>query len=355
MGEYQFRIQTRKRLASNDVALVRAEARIVLEIVSAEKFSERWNPNGRLSIIAIIGPTEDGEQYYDSALLCEIGIGKTRPYNEAKKPKQFLNIGETKCLPARRKWFYLSTEQYILVAPRIFKIMQDLTDVCVGKWQTKGGFEIPTPRNFYTFRSKKILKSRWNTPRSWQRGCRFSVRKDEMFLGPDIFYCEYHSEKIANDLGGLARFIDKRLRNYRQNGYTRDFCSLKGVIEISEILRRRLRVSLAPEHLVQMLEFLPHGKKNLFWQPLCELIANISKWDGSVTLRKKMANLALKNPSSRLDKIELSIVSEIRPGKKMADIWVFEIFPTPTSEKEISETIELVSVKELEEFENLPF
>lgn len=312
-----------KKLALADVQNVKREACSVICIsadgVATEKLNDQW----RLGVIAVVGPAYAFGEYFPEAVLCEIGLGKSRPYHEAKKPFSSLLPDEPKNIPQRKKWFRLSEEQYLAVISFLFQRLRKITDAkCwARKCNPDNPFFVTMPRNYYSHRKKILHESEPRRPAA--SGIRFSVSKKDRFLRSDINHAYFTGKKLKQQLGGLARFIDKRLKSYRVSGHKKQFYELKGAIQIKGMIEAR-KESL-PSHLIsEMLHFhLPKGKKNVYFYHLCNLFG----LDGEEAKHRNIMNESLPDAKRRLDGIDLRIV---RKNPKDDHI-VFELFPSSRS------------------------
>jgi hypothetical protein len=273
-------------------------------------------------VLAVIGSGEAFGEKFDKAVLCEIGLSRSRPYNEAKGLGG--KAGELN-IPPRKKCFYLSREQYIAVAPTIFRCLQKLTNERVLRWQTgphnNNPFLIPAPRHFFAKRHKKLFIR--ETFRSFPIGTRYAVSLQDEYLLSDIFWGEINlNANLKWQLRGLGRFIDKRLSLYRGGGYKgrKSFFALMGVKDIertlgeNKYLKRHLLVEM-------MKKYLPKGRKNEFWEGLCNLIG----WDGEDVKEHKLANSVYPNPELRLNGLQLRVTTGLDVGKNHI---VFEVLPS---------------------------
>jgi hypothetical protein len=309
-----------RNLVMADVQNVQREAYSVINISSDGIATENLNDQWRLGVIAVVGPTQAFGECFSEAVLCEIGLGKSRPYHEANKPKLKLLQGEPKSIPKRKKWFQLSESQYLAVLPFLFRRMREITDAkCwARKCHPDNPFLVPTPRNYYSHREKILHESESLRPAI--SGTRFSVSKKDLLLRSYINHVYFTSKKLKERLGGLARFIDKRLKSYRINGHKKQFCELPGAIQIKEMVETRKK-SLPPYLLTEMLHWhLPKGKKNVYFYHLCNLFG----LDGEEAKHRNIMNESLPDAKHRLDEVDLRI---IRKNPK-EDYIVFELFPS---------------------------
>lgn len=316
-------------LVQRDVDLVEREAKIVIDITS---LSIRQNPRPGLGIIAVVGPGKFLGMDFKKALLCEIGLGKSRPYHEAKRP------GGEKFIQKRRRWFSLTEEQYLIIAPEIFKLLQGLADNRIDNWKcgpnSDNPFRIRVPRSFWSRHEKTLFQTL-----SWKplpRGARFAVSlSDEFdeFLLKDIFWAELNlNSGLQGHLKGLARFIDLYLSVYKdkigKNGFSRRFPKLKRVQQIREMIYSS-SLSGSPYLLIEMLNYLPQKESNCLWP---YITTHLIPFGGEETKERKLSTQAITGPESRLKGIQLRIKTGLdgrnlyQKTPKERDHVVFEIF-----------------------------
>ena len=199
-----------QRLAERDLAVVRENSHIVFELGDNGEIKEWVNPNFKLDVIAIIGRGEKallGLSTMPKALLCEIGLNRSRPYCTAYyRPK----------IRARRKFFALTREQYLLVAPIVFAKLLELAQEKVSNWRNPT-FYLPTPNNYFkrgTGKSESSIRYK-----EQPRGVRFSFSLlDEDFVN-DVHWAELNGNRqLARHLVGLAHKISLCRSKYRDNG-----------------------------------------------------------------------------------------------------------------------------------------
>jgi len=308
-------------LVARDVETVKREAKIIIRI-SRTRMENVWrNPDGRLGVIAIIGPGEFQGKTYDKAILCEVGIGVSRPYHEAGKPLNSLRNGETAKIQRRWKWFSLTEEQYLAVSPILFLVFQKLTNEKVATWK-KGFFSddpflIPTARNYFSRHQKKVFSV--NSRKPQPSGTRFAVSLNNLLLARDIFWAEFNNSFTVYRLKGLARFLDLYLSWLNGNKYP--------IMKVSKVRERNIWKSLGPlssksPHLVpELLAYLP--KRRLAFSYISDLVGNSGE-----TFERKLANSALPNPEARLNGISIRITTGISSKR---DHIVFEVAPRADS------------------------
>lgn len=312
-------------LIGNDARRVKKEAAIVFLIDrnGGNKVKILKNPESRLNIIAIVGPSQAFGRKFEEAVLCEIGIGASRPYHEARKPNGTRKEREPINIPARRKWFSLSQEQYLAVAPVLFRCLQELTNHKVSRWKTghhnNNPFFIRSPRNYFSIRNKKLIRK--ETFRNFPIGTRYAVSIADKCLLSDIFWADLKSREWQ--LRKLAKFVDKRLSPYRNGGYKKrkSFSKLEGVKDIQRSFSTNKYLS--KYLLVEMMnKYLPRGVNNAFWRELCDLV----EWDGEeLSEEHKLAASAHPDPELRLGGIQFRITTGLDRKK---DHIVLEVFPS---------------------------
>ncbi|MCF7836041.1 MAG: hypothetical protein K9M15_02880 [Candidatus Marinimicrobia bacterium] len=291
----------RIELIKKDVSIIREKAVGVIIISPNNKnFEFIENKRPRLSVLAIIGPSEKFGEKFDQVLLCEVGIGRTRPYSESqgiRRKKHESNIAY------RRKWFALSEKQYLLVARFVFNFLQELTEKKISKWKSGGSFFVKTPNRFWT-KKRKILEYS-ESHKEWPRGSRFSFNKEDVFFIEDIFWSEIkNSEQNSQITDGLTRFTDKRLSPYKKRTDYKDkkpFAKLKGVQDIRETMDK------LPLYLkAEVLKKLPNGEKNFFYHELKKLFG-IKKETKEHTLARQAENL--HHPENRIGDMTFRITT----------------------------------------------
>jgi len=302
------------------VELAKKEAKVLIT-VSEDKAIGAWgNPDGRLGVIAIIGPGEFQGKMYGEAVLCEVGIGESRPYHAAKKPLSAMKGGEARSIAARRKWFSLTVSQYLAIAPILFLVFQKLTNEKVKNWEhgffSDDPFLIPTAYNRFSRHQKKFFSVSNYRPQAC--GTRFSVSLEDGFLVEDVYWGELNNYSTLHRLRGLARFLD--VFTSWNNGHKRK------TLRISKGKEERIWKSLGPlssksPHLVpELLRYLP--KHKLAFSYISNLVGGAHE-----TAERKLASLALANPETRLNGISIRITT----GISKRDHIVFEVAPRDDS------------------------
>jgi len=318
------------RLAIRDVNIVKREARFIIKLPELKVIE---NPRPRLGVIAIIGPGKYLGMRYGEVELDEIGIGKTYPWHRAQRPKSLLTDGEIETIPDRHPWFSLSEDQYILVAPVVFELIQRITNRQTE--QRKSGengymIDIGWARYFRYHGKLEAQKSRKN----FLRGKRFSVSFKSRFL-PDVYWAELnlnwiiqkHSQRIIRQVYNcFSRYQTLPRRDFSKLAATRN--SLKLIAGSSLCNARYL--------LAEAFARYPHKKT-----PFFSHIASLVSQNAGVSRERHLADAALKLPGSpraRLNGIQLEVTTGLFGSKFNAyhaskykkarprDYIVFEVF-----------------------------
>ena len=306
--------------ACQDIRLIKKEAVFVIKI--NENGNLEWchrNKEGRLSVIAIIGPTQQFNRSFNEAVLLEIGLKRGKPYHEAFIANR-KSGNEPLTLHKRRQWFSLSPEQWLKVRGPIFSLLQEITNERVNKWKCgpNNPYYIRTPKHRWTIRGKKMIKTESKKP--YLSGIRFSIAlKDQMFI-KFVYWLEiYFNKNLQKHLKGMANFIDKRLAPYRWNGHKRKFSKLGGARDILKSFNSQKKL---PEYLMaKMIEKLPNGEKNRFYYDIIDLFC-LTK--DKIPVEDKLAKSALVSGNFNLSPAPQVRVTTGLNRKK--DHIVFELF-----------------------------
>ncbi len=258
-----------KHYALKDLVTVIENAKFVVRILENEAVEIRFNKKGRLNILGITGPTRSNGCLLPEVVLAEIGLGRTRPYNKAT-----YNNGKL-IITKREKLFYLSGDQYRIVVPVVFQILQGLVNEMDAsrKYNTNNPFLISVPSTIYS-NKKKGYSFRWRRKPSLL-GSRFSVSIHDKLILQFIYAADrlYWKEYLL----GLAFLIDKHLKRYR-NGSQREFLKLKGGLAVCATIEKQ-RKRLQPYLFIEMLTtYFPGGMQYQFFNELCVLL----NWSGDL-------------------------------------------------------------------------
>lgn len=304
-----------KEKIRRDVELVRAKAAIVLEVSQEDKVKIFFNQNPALGVIAIIGPGKVYGQYFPEAVLEEIGLGKSRPFHNAKTPKEFCEKGTSRHISCRNNFFGLNKNQYLAIVPIVFRLLQQLANYRAARWQYQSFFSFD---EHYLYDQKRKKDWVYGKIRAWPRGGRFSVRKNSFFAA-DIFWLLFNQQPTVDYLRGLARYIVRRLERVNKNwqGNT-NFVELSAV----QVILRNInsKKTLSRYLLIEMFFFLPPAKNYRLWP----FIADLLGWEESLSHEKQKALEALPDAKYRVGKINLRIMRQLKLSKDKDHI-VFEV------------------------------
>jgi hypothetical protein len=297
---------------SRDLALARG-AKFVIELKEG-KAKGVINENSPLEVIAIIGSNQFGEQ----VLLEEIGMGRALPFASRDIPSKEPDR-KRRYICARKRLFSMTEEQYLIVAPIVFGLLQLFVDTRTSKWQNGSSFPMYCRRSYFS-KIDKVIYRGWRL-KFWPRGLRFSVHR-ESFFARDVYWAELNlNQIIQNYLSGLAKFVGLRLSQYQREWKGRkEFSDLKGAREIDQILKEK---SLPSYLLRRFLAYLPKGRNN----PFLSHLANMIGWNGE-SKEERLAEKALPNHQFRLGNIQLRVTSGLersKKGKKPNQYITFEV------------------------------
>ena len=298
---------------AKDVKKVEDYARIVLVLNSDNCTIEiRENEDFKMNTIAVIGPSFGFGREWEKVVLLEIGIGHARPYRELTGHGRF-HIYD------RRKWFYLTAEQYRLVAPIIFKKMDFLAYEVVNSWKTgsyQNRFVIPCSwRRFYRSTGKTLRR---DSLKDVQRGIKFSVSLKDELLMRDVYWAELSlNERVKSLIRGLVGYVDLRLNRYSGHSGRGRFKSLKGAKQVERALNKAY-LNRFP-HLMAEVIYSLRRRKFRFLQEILEM----TSFDFyEPTKEREMASMVLSDPNLRLGGIQIMVTTSL---EKKKDYIVFEV------------------------------
>lgn len=311
-----------EEIMQRDVKNVMNFAKYIIVLDSEMRFNVIQNSRHRLGVIAIVGPatkmTQIGEEEISfsnikipsAVLLEEIGIGASRPYNEAQGCN---NNGDESKIVRRRNWFCLSVDQYKAIAKKVFELIQVRTDEKVQLWIGEPVFRTKITRNYY----HRSSRSHSNTQRKveYPKGLRYSVPRRGYFFS-DVACAEiYSNSQVEEELSGLSRYIDLMLNNkYRKNTHSGEkFFRLKYVRDIIENLRDEKKISCVRLQRVLEMNLI---KDSRFRDQIAPLLGVNS---GSV--EEYLGEYFLPDYNKRINDMQLRIINY------SADYVVFEVFP----------------------------
>lgn len=300
-----------------DVELVKKEARFVLVISLDEKtITVSENDNPRLDVFAVIGPSQGFGRNWDEVLLAEIGIARTRPYREARGLCR--ESGQTN-LHKRRKWFFLSERQYQIISPIIFRIMEVRAEKVVSGWKSgssENRFIIRTYRSSWSNRKKKLSFTKYKY--ACPTGIRFHASLQDEFFVRDVFWAELNlNQSIEKAIGGLARFISKRLNWYGGARYKgkKPVVKLIGYQQVKERIEEHYFTREIPHLMIELIKKLKEDSRLKFFFPY---LADIFQWYGEETEENRLASLApqIHYLAERLGKIQILVTTDLSKKRR---------------------------------------
>lgn len=318
---------------SRDVEKVKRHARIVLRIDNEGRIvGFHRNERTGLDVLAILGPGNAMRgplrgEFFNEALLCEIGMRRCRPYHECKKRvhgKMRVVVGK------RHKWFVLSEEQYRALGPRVFQFLQAVVDRRTAGWLIQGKFTRQCEHQYFSRRKNAI---RLVTKKcEFIRGCRFSISRADHFFINDLLWVEFNSSRIKEELTGLAAYISILLEPYALEGYQEPFVKLPRAKEAASCLAWKIEKSYSRYLIIRMLGYLRGGCKHKLWKEIKNLVAETIKWNGRKTTEEKRVKRAFVKPAY-MDLRMRRPVDSLSPTK---DYIVFEILPQTAHREKVA-------------------
>lgn len=302
------------RVKSMEETLRRARHCAAITVVASDtEFSVERHRQADCGTIAIIGPCSNGA-LHEEALLCEIGLGKSRPYREG----WHIVDGVRRCIPPRYSAPF-PIPRYELIGRELFLLMQTLVDERVSQWKTMG-FYLPHSKNHLSRHQKAYLRSVQYKPVI--RGVRFSVPIESQ-IAQDLAWAElFANSALTESLSGFARYIDLTLthhyvhrKQWKGRTFFRDLTHVQECVD--QIKKRRLKV----RHLERLFELYPGGKTSPFLPHLKYLFGI----NGEYSPERMLANAATAGVQERVKGLTVEITRvEPRHG-----YLVVEIFPSP--------------------------
>ncbi len=292
---------TPKKVAS-DVVTVQQNALAVLTIDS-RGIQISQNLQGRLGVVAVVGPGKILGTHFDEAVLTEIGLRSTLPYSRSSGAN-FLELrnknGEgrkdrqgNREIPARHPWFSPTFEQYRSVAPLLFQTIQDLSEIRMSLREVRG---TEVGINIFRTSSEKVQrkgKAKFVRHRDIPQVVRVSFPRKEIPMIQDVLWAERHKNPWrAAYLREFADWITEWLEQYEKNGYQGDFLKLKGFQGVQRLFWK----SPLPYHLkIDALQYLPGGRQYRFYAEVTEMLS----WYGESTREHTLITSA-QDPESRV-------------------------------------------------------
>lgn len=292
-------------LARNDVKKIRDNARMIVEITSSGEIKYTHNQKGKLWIIAVIGQINQQQIRKDikddflragfldellkgEKLLLEIGVWRGKPYGRPKH--SFEKVGR------RHKWFFLSEEQYQLLANNLFGFLQGIANSRISAWNK--WWNLPATK-FRKYRGQNVSEA---------PGTRFSVAVSDAFIVSDIFWAEANLNKRRKEFLEWLASLAFNLSKKRERKSLRRFFNSRPLLEIKELWE----------------SFSPDTKKALYR----EFVDFFQSEGENIEKEMRYNQLVLPDPLKRMGNIQLRVerIKEGLKGKRREDHLVFEIF-----------------------------
>jgi hypothetical protein len=322
-----------RKKAMRDAELIKKEAKVVVFVDENFNVSVEQNDQGKISVIGIIGPgTSHNGFWLREALLEEIGVSCSRPYQKGNFPENLQIQGEIKSFPPRYSGFFFSQKQYLATAPAVFGVIQELADKRVAGWKSgtpDKPFYLPGAKVSYSRSAEKIVI--YSSKKGFvavESGARFSVALDSQFV-PDIFWAGYESVRKLSSLINmrlehrLSRKRKKILPALRRRSPAifvkkrKNINELKRFGEVVDLINK----SPLPKWLLPgVLECLPGGRNNRFAAYLEQVLP---LWQEESSLAWQSVSSSLPGIKVRIGNMRLALRS-LNNRKNYA---VFEVMP----------------------------
>lgn len=310
-----------------DVVLLKKEARAVIS-VGVGDVSVTWNDPFRLNVIAIIGEGWIDGVHCPEALLCEVGISVVRPYVTAQLPNGTRQVGEANRsrLRSRKPYATLTEEQYLLVTPTLFGVIQEMADAMIAR-------RIQNPDKPFTKwtavpmvakgKKRKIVSE--NRERKIETGARFSIHRSDEFLVNDVYAAElFYNRNVQEGIRKAIKLIRRYLKKFKGND--------NGVPKAAQnhFKEELLEISAFPGYLwmeaVQRLRI--EAVKRLRGVDESYYVYELKKMFGCIeepTEERRRATASLPHARKRLQGMRLRLTyKHANPS-----IIVFEVFASP--------------------------
>lgn len=321
----QFMVERLRRLAADDVRRVRLHAHAVITIGQEKTVSFVRNVQPMLDVVAVVGPTVyDGVSLFE-AVLCEIGLHRSRPYARSERRGPGPSRPYLSLVQPRHPYFALSAWQYRLVAPTLFSFLDGWMHEIIGRWSREPWAMFRIQRTFVS-RPKFTLRQSDQVV-SQPRGCRISVARKDRFLCADLFRTEMNDPFWQEQLQGLACLVELALTPL-ESGYKEPFKCNKEAREVREMLQ--VRMASMPVYIMAKLPSLfgSHKKStSRLVREATELVADVTGTrNGDSSWQERIAASALPGFYDRTHCTIVRDISSLRNGgdKPYA---VFELLP----------------------------
>lgn len=334
--------------AEKDARRVREVAHYVLDM-TPQGIVVRENEKPILNVLAIIGPGEVRGEHVPSAVLLEIGVSFAVPYKRVMGPRTAL---ERRALPPhlrhgielyRPRICRIDPETYAAISPKIFSVLQDITDRRVATWKTWNGFLCrKSIRTWYNRRKGFVPpQGRCGTPRP----ARFRVMQDE-FIARDVYWLTFSNPRVKQYLTKFARAFDKVTNCYGKSASLR----ARHVENFTEEIRARLSADKSyfePYLFAELENYLPcwNGRENPNRHALRHVVSRAIGWNGKKTKEKLIAESAIPDPETRLRGVILHDATSrhaMKTGRKIGKGTLpFDLVANPDRVREIRKELGL--------------
>ncbi len=308
---------------SRDVELVKKYARCCIYInphSTTDKVRVVENPNFRVEVLAVIGPYKSEALNLPEAVLLEVGLFRCKPYVQAEGLKHNRD-GYPTNYARRHTHLSITTEQYQLVAPEIFKFLQSYAFDRVSAW--KSNWFDPWWVKVHVGSHKNRL-SGLTTEYKWypaKRSVRFAISTHDELLASDVYWTElFGIDNLHEELKKLIIYMQVRFGGFKQNG--RKFVPKSWMVypRFAAAVTALKRLPYYLQVFIWKKHFPPH---HYFHYEIMEEI----KYEGAELWEERILNMALPDPISRVGDVSLRIV------RRTEKYVVFEITPPAPEQK----------------------
>lgn len=257
--------------------------------VRDEELAVERHRTGNFGTIAIVN---------EEALLCEIGLGKSRPYREGWHTKEGVRT-----YIAKRREVPLAIPNYESIGRRLLLLLQEFVDERVSEWKSLG-FYLPHTKNHMSRRQKTYLRSVKYKP--VVRGVRFSV-PIESEIARDLAWAElYENKDLVDSLSGLARYIDLTLtHHYVRRKQWRGKTFFRNLVHVKECVAQIQERKLKARHLERLFDLYPGGAKSSFLPHLKYLFGI----NGARSPERMLADRASAGVHERVKGLKVEVIS----------------------------------------------
>jgi len=200
-----------------DISLIKSHARFII-YVDDEGFPLRMlerEEGYKLDVLAIIGSAEVEDMYFPEVILLEIGMGKTKPYHDAKVPKNLHKEGETTWIHKRQKMASLSQKQLSNLWPYLENILVGKAIKQMSGWKSHTRV-LPNSLVRISHGNRGIHIK--DTFREVKSGVRFSVSFADMEMIKVVL--SSHLIYMKETMRKLSYSLNRFLQRYKNSSYS---------------------------------------------------------------------------------------------------------------------------------------